>query len=165
MQPGADTLVILLLNGQCRSLTMRQLALPIPSPWKSPTVSPPRVPTPSGRESLRRPDRISRIIEGPPEPEWKKEESPISTRTWSRQAVAVPLQRQSAADKPIASRTRSHLANIATTVTPSNAARRRYPRNFILEWAMPVLDEETGKTLEYPHLRKHPKYQLVWKQS
>ena len=30
---------------------------------------------------------------------------------------------------------------------------------------MSVLDEETGKTLEYPQLRKHPKYQQGWKQS
>ena len=30
---------------------------------------------------------------------------------------------------------------------------------------MPVLDKETGKTLEYTQLRKHPKYQQVWKQS
>ena len=71
--------------------------LPIPSPWKSPSVSPPRVPKPSGRESPWSPDRISRIIEGPPEPVQKKEESPISTRT--------RFQRQSAAAKPIARRT------------------------------------------------------------
>ena len=30
---------------------------------------------------------------------------------------------------------------------------------------MPVLDEETGKTLEYGQLRKHPKYQKVWNGS
>jgi hypothetical protein len=78
---------------------------PIPSPWNSPSVSPPRVPKPSGRESPRIPDRISRIIVGPFAPEWKKEESPIATRTRSRQTVPVPLQRQSEVDKPIASRT------------------------------------------------------------
>jgi hypothetical protein len=30
---------------------------------------------------------------------------------------------------------------------------------------MPVLDEKTGKTLEYGQLRKHPKYQKVWNES
>jgi hypothetical protein len=46
-----------------------------------------------------------------------------------------------------------------------SADQRRYPRNFMLDWAMPILDEETGKTLEYSQLSKHPKYQQVWKQS
>jgi hypothetical protein len=137
--------------------SIHNISLPIPSPWKSPSVSPPRVPKPSGRESPRSPDRISRNIEKPPTPVQKQEEAPISSRT--------RFKRDLAADKPISGRTRLQLANIVTNVTPSSAAGRRYPRNFLLEWAMPVLDEETGKTLEYPQLRKHPKYQQLWKQS
>ena len=85
------------------------IALPIPSPWKSPSVSPPRVPKPSGRESPRSPVRFSTIIEEIPEPAQQQEDSPISTRT--------RFQRQSVADKPIASRTRSQLSNNATTVS------------------------------------------------
>ena len=108
---------------------------------------------------------ISRIIVGPFAPEWKQEESTIATRTRSKKTMSVPLQRQLEADKPIASHTRSNKAHIVTTVTPSSAAKRWYPRNCLLDWAMPVLDEETGKTLEYPQLRDHPKYQQVWKQS
>ena len=95
------------------------IALPITSPWKSPSVSPPRVSKLGGRESPRGPVRFSTIIEEIPNPAHQREDSPISTRT--------RLQRQSAADKPIASRTRSQLANHATTVTPSNTAGRRYP--------------------------------------
>ena len=30
---------------------------------------------------------------------------------------------------------------------------------------MPVLDAETGKTLEYRQLRQHPKYKDIWEQS
>ena len=128
-------------------------------------MPPPMVPIPRVRESPQRTTRLPRNIVGPFTSEWKKEESPIATSTRPKHTLPVPLQRQSAADEPIASRTRSHQAHIATTVTPSSAAKRRYPRNFLLDWAMPVLDEETGKTLEYSQLRKHPKYQAVWKQS
>ena len=68
-------------------------------------------------------------------------------------------------EEPIAHRTRSHQANLAITVTPNGVVQRQYPRFFLLDWAMPVLDEETGKTLEYGQLRKHPKYQKVWNES
>ena len=30
---------------------------------------------------------------------------------------------------------------------------------------MPVLDEETGNTLDYGQRQKHPKYQKVWNES
>jgi hypothetical protein len=80
------------------------IASPIPLSWNSPSVSPPRVPKPSGRESPRIPTRLPRIIVGPFSPEWKQEESPIATRKRSKQTVPVPLQCQSATDKPIASR-------------------------------------------------------------
>ena len=41
-------------------------------------------------------------------------------------------------------------------------ARHRRERN---ESANPVLDQETGKLLEYRHLLKHPRFQKVWTQS
>ena len=80
----------------------------------------------------------------------------------------VPVQQpivEPTTEEPISRRTRSQLANLVTNGTPHGAARRQYPRNFLLDWAMPVLDEETGKTLEYGQLRKHPKYQKVWNES
>ena len=30
---------------------------------------------------------------------------------------------------------------------------------------MPVLDEETGQSLKYRQLQKHPKYQNIWNES
>jgi hypothetical protein len=72
--------------------------------------------------------------------------------------VSLSLQRQSVVNEPIAKLTRSNQALHAKKATPSSAAKRRYPCSFLLNWAMPVLDEETGKYLEYSQLRKHPKY-------
>ena len=57
-------------------------------------------------------------------------------------------------------------------VTPDQAARRYYPQALLALWcmpiqemAMPVLDEETGKTFEYQQLHQHPKYKYIWEQS
>ena len=42
--------------------------------------------------------------------------------------------------------------------TPSQAASRKYPIEFLCDFAGSVLDAETGELLEYRHLIKHPKY-------
>ena len=39
---------------------------------------------------------------------------------------------------PIAQLTRSHTANL---VSPAQALGQRYPREFLLDWAMSVIDE------------------------
>jgi hypothetical protein len=44
-------------------------------------------------------------------------------------------------------------------------AGRKYPLQFLCDWAAAVLDDETGDLLEYRHLLKHPKYQDVWSKS
>ena len=49
--------------------------------------------------------------------------------------------------------------------TAQHAASRRYPLKFLYETASAILDEETGKLLEYRHLMKHPKYKDVWMKS
>jgi hypothetical protein len=45
------------------------------------------------------------------------------------------------------------------------AERRRQQAATSVEIAVPVLDQETGKLLEYRQLLKHPKFQEVWSRS
>ncbi len=49
--------------------------------------------------------------------------------------------------------------------TAKQASSRKYPLQFICDFAYSVLDDETGDLLKYRHLLKHPKYKDVWSQS
>jgi hypothetical protein len=49
--------------------------------------------------------------------------------------------------------------------TNQQAASRKYPIQFLCDFANAVLDDETGDLLEYQHLLKHPKYKEVWSKS
>ena len=44
-------------------------------------------------------------------------------------------------------------------------AGRKYPLQFLCDWAVAVLDDKTGDLLEYRHLLKNPKYRDVWSKS
>ena len=46
---------------------------------------------------------------------------------------------------PIARRTLSQTAALASVITPDQAAQRRYPSQFLQSLEMPVLDETSGK--------------------
>ena len=50
-------------------------------------------------------------------------------------------------------------------VTARQAASRKYPLEFLCEYANAVLDKETGELLEYRHLIKHPRLGPDWKHS
>ena len=47
-------------------------------------------------------------------------------------------------------------------VQPAMAAGCKYSAKFLLELACPVVDEETGKSLEYCQLKHHPKLSKIW---
>ena len=49
--------------------------------------------------------------------------------------------------------------------TNQQAAARKYPLQFLCDFASSVLDDETGELLEYRHLIKNPKYRVVWNKS
>ena len=51
------------------------------------------------------------------------------------------------------------------SVSPALAAKRKYLNALILHLAYPVTDEETGKPLEYRHLKRHPKLAPTWLRS
>ena len=69
-----------------------------------------------------------------------------------------------ATDAPIASRTRSRVQQ-PTTLSAHAAAQRTYPAALIHKWALPVLNESTGQTLEYRQLRQHPDFHKIWNHS
>ncbi len=45
---------------------------------------------------------------------------------------------------------------------PQQAASRKFPLQFLCNFAYAVLDNKTGDLLEYRHLLKHPKYKDVY---
>ena len=90
-------------------------------------------------------------------------EEPIAMCMRSRrQATPVPPAVQ---DEPFARRTRSLLQGQANIFTLAMAAAICYPANIFQSLAMPVLDKETGKILEYSKLRKDPGYAPIWNPS
>ena len=46
--------------------------------------------------------------------------------------------------------------------TPTQASRRHFPLQFLVDYASAVLDDETGELLEYRHLIQRPKYKKDW---
>ena len=59
--------------------------------------------------------------------------------------------------QPVAHRTRYLLA-----LTAHSDASRKYPSDFIIDWAFSVLDATTGQTVEHLQLQHHPDYKEVW---
>ena len=51
---------------------------------------------------------------------------------------------------------------ITTTVNPQMAASRKYPIQFLCDYANAVIDNETGEIMEYRHLLKDPKHRERW---
>ena len=95
---------------------------------------------------------------------------PVAERTRSCTAPTerVPSTRTA---YPITHRTRSQTIQEALSLQPDQATHRNYPRQLIEVWftpvpsdleSMSVLDEESGKTLEFRQLRFHPKYRDIW---
>ena len=69
---------------------------------------------------------------------------------------------------PISMRTRAQLQQ-CLRVMPSEAYYQHLPKALLYLWStpvtdlsMPVLNAETGETLEYRQLRHYPKYQNIW---
>ena len=58
-----------------------------------------------------------------------------------------------------------HLTEATSQFNPQQARSRQYPLQFLIDWAQPVLDDDTGDLLEYRHLLKHPQHKVVWTSS
>jgi hypothetical protein len=50
-------------------------------------------------------------------------------------------------------------------VRPALAASRQFPSAFLLHLAYPVIDEQTGESLEYRQLKHHPELSRIWLNS
>ncbi len=48
-----------------------------------------------------------------------------------------------------------------TPFSPKQAASQQYPLQFLHNMASAILEDKTGKLLEYCHLMKHPKYKDI----
>ena len=68
-------------------------------------------------------------------------------------------------EEPISRRTRSQTQIQANIVTPTREDACRYTTAIFQYLALPVLDKETGKILEYRQLRKYPRYAPIWNPS
>ena len=51
---------------------------------------------------------------------------------------------------------------MANVITQTQAAKQRYPAQFLQSLAMTILDETSGQLLEYCQLRKYPKFEHIW---
>ena len=151
---------------------------PIVQPHRSPRVKEVQHPQ-KAQQPTRAPEEKNRPGKAPkvhfqdqvPEPDTrvppKKEaiQEPVGHRTHSQSHTS---------EQPIARRTRSQLKQ-ALSVTLSQASQIKFPRELLAIWcmpvtslehiAMPVLDPETGETLEYRQLHRHPKYRYIWETS
>jgi hypothetical protein len=61
-----------------------------------------------------------------------------------------------------------HMMDIPGHTKPfsnQQAASRKYPLQFLCDFATAVLDDETGDLVEYRHLLRHPKYRDTWSKS
>ena len=50
-------------------------------------------------------------------------------------------------------------------VTPRAAASRKFPMQFLCDYANAVIDRETGEIMEYRHLLKNPKHRKRWQKA
>jgi hypothetical protein len=50
-------------------------------------------------------------------------------------------------------------------LTPKQLSSRKFPLEFLCEFANAVMDEETGDMLEYRQLLKRPKYRDIWSKA
>ena len=58
-----------------------------------------------------------------------------------------------------------NISGTGAKLSSQDLAGRRFPIQFICEWANSVIDKETGELLEYRHLMKRPKYKKPWEHS
>ena len=92
------------------------------------------------------------------------DQEPISRRTRSRKSTEQlqPTQIIQKKNEPISQRTRSKTF-AQKYMTPSHS--RSLATQLLTHMANSVLEQETGKQLNYGQLRKHPRLQETWNKS
>ena len=147
--------------------------------WKDTPSSPPEtVPAPAPRvvshTTLKKPEPTAAPPSPPPTPPRVSAatlltDAPIPWRTVPTRATARVTH--PVADLPVASRTRQALRSATTNAFAAFAEDEPNDTAILptspatTPMAMPVLDHDTGKTLEHRQLRRHPKYKDIWDAS
>ncbi len=97
-------------------------------------------------------------------------ENPIRTSMISQELVhnhSTPARnmRQQQQIQTITQDCAYHLMETKAASSTQKESARKYPLQFLCDWANFILDKEIGDVLEYRHLLKNPKYKEVWSQS
>ena len=133
--------------------------IPMPSvvhPPTLPTPAPRRMPAPSVHEATSKGGLAQ----------------PISHQTRSCNVTPAPPSTPSAAitqplNAPVSHRNQS--PSVAENhIIPRQADGCRYPKEIILSlafWALPVLDKDAGKILNFCQIHNHPKLAPIWNES
>ena len=103
-----------------------------------------------------------------PQPYIASQDEPIARRTRSRFPTVIcppPRVNKTTDTAPIATRTHSQTAAMASVITPAQATQRQYTAKFLQSLEMSVLDETYGQSLQYRQLRKKPKFAHIWNTS
>ena len=102
-------------------------------------------------------------------PSTKEHYEPVARRTRSKvpHTVDLPPPRVAKATdlRPIARRTRSQTTSTDNVITPAQAAKRQYPGQFLQSLSIHVLEETSGRSLQYRQLHNHPKFSHIWNTS
>ena len=104
---------------------------------------------------------VAQTLPPPRVPTKTIDDSPIAYRTRSKTAIpnsAPPRVVHPMVNKPIARRTRAQTQSQYHIITTAQALQRKYPSHFLHHLVQPVLEKESGKLLEYRHLRQYPRY-------
>ena len=133
---------------------------------------PPPIPVQTSRvhTTLTPADSFPRVDMIPPtvaiDREGDDKEEPISDRIQAIRTTPIPSKPLPSSPEPVVNYTRSQMSahGISHHVTVENlqAARRRLPGEFILDWDMPFMDNVTCGTLKHRELCLQPKYQNIW---
>ena len=57
------------------------------------------------------------------------------------------------------------LPGITSNVPAKGTAARKFPLQFLCNWANGVIDKETSELMEYKHLLQNPKHRPRWQRS
>ena len=99
----------------------------------------------------------------------KENYKPVARCTRSKVSHPVdtpPLRFSKATDlRPIARLARSQTTVTTNLISPAQAAKQKYPAQFLQSLAMPVLDKTSGKSLQYRQLCKHLNFAHIWNTS
>ena len=92
-------------------------------------------------------------------------DSPKAPIYLSHKSTPAENTRQQHRSRTITQDCAYHLIETQAPPSAQQASARKYPLQFLCDWAHSILDDDTGDLLEYRHLMKHPTYKDTWTKS